>query len=55
MIPRPSLASRRRPHKRKVDRDLLLQQLHVIGVLDGGFGFVEGRIFDEDVALHSRD
>ena len=52
VIARASFARRRGPYKRKVDRDFLLQQLGAIRVLDGSFGFVESRVFDEDVTLH---
>jgi hypothetical protein len=47
----PALASGRRAHKGKVDSDLLLEQLFAVGAADGGFGFVEGGVFDENVAL----
>jgi hypothetical protein len=47
----PALSSGRRAHKGKVDSDLLLEQLFAVGAVDGGFGFVEGGVFDENVAL----
>lgn len=46
-----TLSRRWRPYKGKVDRDLLLQQFGSIGVLDGGFRFLESGVFDENVAL----
>jgi hypothetical protein len=51
VVSRASLGNRRWAHEGKVDIDFLLEQLLTIGTLDGGFGIVEGRVFDEDVAL----
>lgn len=40
-----------RSHECKVDADGLVEQLGVVGALDGGFGFALGGEFDERVAL----
>lgn len=41
----------RRAYKGKVDVDGLVEQLGVVGAVDGGAGFLEGGVFDESVAL----
>jgi hypothetical protein len=51
VIAGPALSSRWGTHKGKVDGDLLLKQLLAVGTLDGGVGFVEGGVFNENVAL----
>jgi hypothetical protein len=51
VVARPSLAGWWWSHESEFDRDLLLEELVAIGALDGGPGFVEGGVFDEDVAL----
>jgi hypothetical protein len=51
VVARSSLGSWRGSHESEFDRDLLLKELVAVGALDGGAGFVEGGVFDEDVAL----
>lgn len=52
MVPRTCFASRRRPYKGEIDGDVLLKQLLAVGAFDGGLCFVEGGVFDENVALN---
>jgi hypothetical protein len=53
VIARTALAGGRWAYESKLDGDLLLEELVAIGALDGGLCFVEGGVFDEDVALES--
>lgn len=53
MIARASFAGWRRSDKGEINRDLLLEQLLVVGTLDGGLRFVERRVLDQDIALET--
>lgn len=44
---------RGRAHEGKVDIDGLVEELGVVGAIDGGAGLLEGGILDECVALWS--
>jgi hypothetical protein len=51
VIARTALGGGWRSYESKFDGDLLLEELVAIGTLDGSLCFVEGGVFDEDVAL----
>lgn len=40
-----------RPHKGKVNVDGLVEELGLVGAVDGGAGFLEGIVFNESVTL----
>lgn len=46
-----ALAAGRRTHKGKVDLHRLVEELGLVGAVDGGAGFLEGRVLDQRVAL----
>jgi hypothetical protein len=53
MIARAALAGGRWSYESKFDGDLLLEELIAVRALDGSLCFVEGGVFDKDVALDS--
>ena len=46
---------RRRPHKRKIHRYRLIQQLHAICPIDSGSGIIERRVLDQYISLPIRE